>query len=98
MEQSLLRLAIIAFPMLLGSCVAVWGSSYQVESQTPEAMVVQYDTNFIDDAKIEKLANDHCQTYGKTALLQAHDKDMLNISTDNFLCQNPAPNPATAPE
>ncbi len=98
MNQSLLRLAIIAFPMLLGGCVAVWGSAYQVESQTPETMVIQYDTNFIDDAEIEKLASDHCHAYGKSALLQAHDRNMWNISTDDFLCQDPAPKPVAAPK
>ena len=83
--------------MLLGSCVAVWGKAYQVESQTPEAIVIHYDTNFIDNAEIEKLASDHCHANGKTALLQEHDKNMLNLSTDNFLCKNPAPNLVGAP-
>ena len=89
MIRPILRLAIVTLSMFLGGCVAVWGSSYQVESQTPDAMVVHYDTNFIGDAEIEKLASDHCQTHGKTSLLQSHDVDMMNISTDNFLCKAP---------
>lgn len=95
MKHYLLRIGILIFPMLLGGCVAVWGSAYQVQSQTPESMVVDYDTHFIDDADIEKIASDHCQASGKTALLQSHNVSMMNISTDHFLCKAPvaAPTP-----
>ena len=98
MTPSILRLAIVALPMFLDGCVAVWGSAYQVESQTPDTMVIHYDTNFIDDSEIETLASHHCQTYGKTSLLQSHDKNMWNLSTDNFLCKIPTPNPVAAPQ
>lgn len=56
MNRFILRLATLASPLLLGGCVAVWGSAYEVQSQTPDAMVVDYDTHFIDDSDIEKLA------------------------------------------
>ena len=98
MRNFFLRFTIIACPMLLSGCVAVWGSAYQVESQTPDGMVVHYDTHFIDDTEIEKLAHDHCQTYSKTALLQSHDVDVMNISTDIFLCKNPVATSAAAPQ
>ena len=98
MRQSLLRLEIIAVLILLNGCVAVWGDAYQIESQTPDAIVINYDTNFIDDADIEKLASDHCQTYHKSALLRTHDKDMWNLSTDSFICQSLPANSLAAPK
>ena len=101
MKQSIMRLTIIAFPMLLGGCVAVWGSAYKVESQNSDEFLIQYDTNFIDNSDIEKMANDHCHAFGKTALLQEHDKNIVNLTTDNFLCRAPAPvvapDPVTTP-
>ena len=89
MKYHFLRSGTLALPMLLGGCVTVWGSAYQVQSQTPDMMVVDYDTHFIDDADIEKMANDHCRANGKTAMLQSHEVSMMNISTDNFLCKTP---------
>lgn len=98
MKKSFLRLEIVAIPLLLSGCVAVWGGSYQIESQTPEAIIVQYDTNFIDESDVQKLASEHCQTVHKTALLQAHDTNMWNISTEKFLCQKPSSSPVAAPK
>jgi hypothetical protein len=98
MLRSILQLGIVTLPILLGGCVVVWDSSYQVQSETPEAMVIQYDTHFTDDGQIEKLVRKHCQTYGKTARLLSHDKNILNISTDHFICQNLPLNSVTAPQ
>lgn len=77
--------------LFLGGCVVAWGGSYQIESQTPDAITIQYDTNFIDEPEIQKMAIEHCQKAGKVARLQSHDRNIMNISTEAFTCQSESP-------
>ena len=83
---------VVAFPMVLGGCVAVWGGSYQVKSQTPDNIVIDYDTNFIDDAGVMEIANAHCLTEGKGAVLQTVEKSW-GLANATYLCEKPADAP-----
>ena len=89
-----IRAGMLMVPLLLGGCVVAWGDAYHIAAQTPDAITVQYDTNFIDEPEVAKLARAHCNKSGRIAIAQTHEKSMWGLSTERFLCQNP---PATHP-
>lgn len=89
-----LRTTVVLAPLLLGGCVVAWGSSYHVDAQTPDGMTIQYDTTFIDEPEVQKMAIEYCQRAGKVARLQSRSRNMMNISTETFACQ---PKPVAVP-
>lgn len=87
--MNILRMCAIFLPFLLDGCVVAWGGAYHIDAQTPEAITIHYDTNFIDGRVVDKLALSHCSAYGKVARLQDHQESVWRLSVKTFACQLP---------
>ena len=61
-----------------GCAVASWGAAHKVKFADENTFVVQYDTALTSSVRTQRLAEEHCQKYGRTA--KAMDARMPGIS------------------
>ena len=73
---------------LLSGCVAAWGGSYHIESETPSSIVIKYDPAITDIQAVQLVAEDHCQKFSKGAAPDVITKSGWAISTASFICKN----------
>ena len=77
----------VALLMTLGGCVAVWGQSYTIDSESTDAVTIKYDSNFTTEDRIQKVADDICHRYGdKVARLHDSDRSIWRIVTATYDC------------
>jgi len=81
------RLLALLPVFLLGGCVAVWGQSYDIDSASADSITIKYDVHFTTPEKIKAIAEKHCAEYGKKAVLQQHDRNIVYIDTATYDCK-----------
>jgi hypothetical protein len=69
---SLLYLLMTFLP--LTSCVATWGSSYEVVHSNSEGMLIQYDPVLVSPATIANVAQSEATKYGRVIVPGSHEK------------------------
>ena len=81
------RVAVILVAGLFGSgCVLVWGHPYHVEFASSSSITINFDPSLTNMGKIQNVAQEHCDKYGKDALPQARSSDFWGLSTMSFVC------------
>jgi hypothetical protein len=67
---AVMRALVIAAALTTGlsGCVAVWGSAWHIEDETPTAVVIRYDAGLMDTWRVQNHANDVCSKYKKIAV------------------------------
>ncbi len=79
-------LVVVLAAILLSGCVAVWGRSYEIESETSEAVTIKYDRNFTDLQEVKKVAQANCAEIGKDAVERGETTSIWRITTVDFGC------------
>ncbi|WP_152548732.1 hypothetical protein [Kozakia baliensis] len=89
-----LTLVTIAFS--LSGCAAVWGGSYNIESQNSKKVVIDYDAGLTNSVRLQSVADNICEKYNKDAIPQ--DEGGGGIRTISFACVSRGDSPASAAE
>lgn len=88
--------AIVVSSLFLGltGCIAVWGSSYHIESESPSRVTIRYDAAATDSWRIQQHADESCAKYQKTAVPLSQRTGVVlpggSIAEIVFACDTPA--------
>jgi hypothetical protein len=85
------QLALCALALASAGCVAVWGSSWHVETETPSGVTVRYDAALVDAETVQGHVGEICAKYQKNAVfLDRRDGVILpggSVSEARFSCE-----------
>lgn len=82
-----LLITLAALSALTG-CVAVWGQSYNVAMTNSRSVVVEYDPAVVNMPAMLKEAQDHCDRFGKDAVLHDESTGNLGIRVNTYRCES----------
>jgi hypothetical protein len=63
--------------LAISGCAVGWGAAHKVKFADENTFVVQYDSALTSSVRTQRLAEDHCQKYGRSA--KAVDAGMPGI-------------------
>jgi hypothetical protein len=72
--------------LALAGCIAVWGRAYEIQSESPDSVVLEYDSTFIDKADILAVARGSCEKRNRDAVIQSEETSIWNITTVSVGC------------
>ncbi len=76
----------LLLPLLLPGCVAAWGRSYDIDAESPDMVVLKYDSHFTSAADMARVARRECARYGRTPRFFAHSHSLWQIETVTYGC------------
>lgn len=76
-----------AMVLLLGGCVAAWGSSYNVAMANSRSVVVEYDPLVVNLPALMNAAQSECSKYGKDAVLDSVSSSNFGIKVNTYRCE-----------
>lgn len=85
----MVRLVTPIMMLCLTGCVAAWGNSYKIESESSAALTIAYDPSLTDSHQIESVANQSCAHYGKAAVPKSQTMSGWGIARISFVCDTP---------
>ena len=59
----------------------------KVTSKTPASIALKFRTIYVDDFEVTNAAQEHCEQYGKNAMLNSEEKDEDNKLTKTMIFQ-----------
>lgn len=80
-------LIMLSIAVAASGCIAAWGSSYKVQLETPSLIAIDFDPGATTMGNVQVVAQQHCDKYGKDAILQSSDTSGWGIRSATFLCQ-----------
>ncbi len=83
----------LLLPLLLPGCVAAWGRSYDIDAESPDMVVLKYDSHFTSAAAMAGVARHECARYGRNARFFAHSHSLWQIETVAYGCTVPEVHP-----
>ena len=79
-------LFILAAALSLGGCVAVWGHGYHVDFANSSSITINSDPMFDNTGDLQKIAQQHCDKYGKDAVPKTSEMDLWGLRDTSFVC------------
>lgn len=71
---------------LSGACVAAWGGAYNVALKNSRSIVIEYDPVVVNIPEILRVAQEHCDTFGRDAILSSTTTGNLSIEVNTYSC------------
>src|ERR1700733_7458807 len=81
-----MRYLVVGLSLALAGCAVAWGSSYNVESESPQAVTISYDPALTTSRDIVAVANQSCAHYQKVAIAKSQTLSVLAIAQIEFAC------------
>lgn len=78
---------VFASVLLLGGCVAAWGSSYNVAMANSRSVAIEYDPLVVNMPAMMNAAQSECSKYGKDAVLDSVSNSNFGIKVNTYRCE-----------
>ena len=81
----------LALAATVSGCLAVWGSTYKVRYQNETAIAIDFDPKVTTLGNVQIIAQDHCDRYGKDAIVRHEDTNSWGVRSVQFSCRVRSP-------
>jgi hypothetical protein len=77
----------VALAASVSGCLAVWGSTYKVRYENDTAIGIDFDPSVTTFGNVLAVAQEHCNRYGKDAVLHTKDTNSWGVRSAQFSCR-----------